>query len=152
MLRKVEADIEEDILKQRSRAQRMKNQAMWTMAPNGWAANQPIYYTCRIPTWTTDDSSFRYTNLRGRYRPGAYLGEGPLPLEATMSLRDPLVESATQKYYWDESGRRHRKEEHQAGEASVLEEALKAIKLAAANSFVQSLDIKKVTRPCHHHL
>jgi len=76
--------------------------------------------------------------------PGPYLGEGPLPLEATTTMRDPSVERVLKKFYWDESGRRHRIELPHAGETSALDEALMAIKQAASNSFVQSLDIKKV--------
>ena len=120
MLRKVQEDIEDDMRRQRGQAHRAKMKVMWSMAPNG------------------------YANLRGRTRPGAYLGEGPLPLEATHSQRDPRVERALQKYQWDDQGRRHRLQPPMAGEASALEEAFKAIKQAAANSYVQSLDIKKV--------
>ena len=120
MLQRVQDDIDEDIRKQKGLAQRAKMKIMWEMAPIG------------------------YNNLRGRSAPGVYLGEGPLPLEATTTLRDPSVERALEKFYWDESGRRHRKQPLVADERSALDEALMAIKQAASNSFVQSLDIKKV--------
>ena len=35
MLRSIEADIEDDMLKQRNRAHRLKMKALWALAPNG---------------------------------------------------------------------------------------------------------------------
>ena len=83
-LRRIEEDIKEDIMKQKGRAHRAKQNIMWSMAPNG------------------------YAKLRGKWKKGASLGEGPLPFTATTNLKDPRVESAYNKYYWDDMGRRHR--------------------------------------------
>ena len=118
MLRKIEEEIEDDTRKQKVRAHRLHERAMWQMNPIG-------------------------TNLGGRSKPGPRIGNGPLPASATSNLRDPAVDSYVEKYYWDDNGRRHRKEP-KPEEATILEQALQTIKHAASNSFVQSLDIKKV--------
>ena len=118
LLKKVEADVEEDILKQRVKAHRLTMRARWQMNPVG-------------------------TNLGGKSKPGPYIGPGPLPAAATSNLKDPAIEVASEKYYWDKHGRRHIKEP-KPEDATILERALQAIKMAASNSFVQSLDIKKV--------
>jgi Ca2+-binding EF-hand superfamily protein len=121
-LHRIEADVKDDLLRQRGRAHRAKQHIMWSMAPNG------------------------YANRRGKSVAGAYLGEGPLSAEATSAMRDPRVESTLAQYYWDQQGRRHqRTTQMQDGEEEdVLEQAMNAIRKASSSAAAYKLDLKSV--------
>ena len=119
-LQKIEADVEADVLKQQCRSQRATQHVRWTMAPNGFA------------------------NRRGRSQRGPLLGYGPLPAEATTNPKDPRIETASQYYYWDQSGRRHRKRPEDVEQGSVVEQAMEAIRKAAATASLYKLDLRVV--------
>lgn len=120
-LQQVEQQVDEDTKKQRNQAQRGSQKVAWVMAPNG------------------------YVNRRGTCKKGPVLGPGPLPPNATSSLKDPKVERSTKRFYWDEAGRRHFKTglEGDTGE-SVVERAMEAIRKAAANISSFKLDLKQI--------
>jgi hypothetical protein len=82
----MEADILEDIKRQKNRAQRAAQKVTWTMAPSGFA------------------------NRRGKSQRGPVLGQGPLHPNATSGLKDPRVEKTVRQFYWDSAGRRHPKD------------------------------------------
>lgn len=121
-LQKIQADIMEDIKKQRSRAQRTTERVRWTMAPSG------------------------FSNRRGSSQKGPVIGPGPLHPNATSSLRDPRIDQTLRKYYWDSAGRRHLRDsndEHN-GRVSLIEKAMDDIRRVAANISAFKLDLKKV--------
>ena len=74
------------------------------------------------------------------------IGKGPLPPSATSKLRDPDIDYTMERYFWDISGRRHKKEvdDLDSDFKSVVEKALNAIKAAAKNASMYKLDLKKV--------
>lgn len=120
-LQKIESDIQEDIKKQRSRAQRTSQKVRWTMAPPG------------------------FHNRRGKSQRGPLLGPGPLHPNATSSLKDPRIEQTVRKYYWDSAGRRHIRDGiDDTGGESLVEKAMDAIRRAAANISAFKLDLKAV--------
>lgn len=120
-LQKMEEDIQEDIKRQRNRAQRTAQKVSWTMAPSG------------------------FLNRRGKSQRGPVLGQGPLHPNATSSLKDPRVESTLRRYYWDSAGRRHLRDGvDDTDETSLVEKALEAIRRAAANITSFKLDLKAV--------
>ena len=121
-LQKMEADIKDDILRQRVRAHRGAQRVFWTAAPSGFA------------------------NRRGKSMKGPVLGPGPLHPNATSSLKNPRIESTIKKYYWDSAGRRHeRKSEFDdEGKLSLVEQAMNAIRRAAANIAAFKLDLKAI--------
>lgn len=118
-LQKIQEDVEYDMKRQRCRTDRAVQHIQWTMAPNGFA------------------------NRRGSSQRGPLLGSGPLPPNATSSLKDPRVETATSKYQWDVHGRRHSKKVH-SDETSVMDSAMAAIRTAANNASMYKLDLKRV--------
>jgi hypothetical protein len=120
-LQKMEADIWEDIKRQRNRAHRTAQKVSWTMAPSG------------------------FLNRRGKSQRGPVLGPGPLHPNATSSLRDPRVESTVRRFYWDSAGRRHARDGvDDSGNESLVEIAMEAIRRAAANIAAFKLDLKAV--------
>lgn len=124
-LKKIEADIDDDILRQRNRVHRGAQTLAWTLAPAGFA------------------------NRRGKSERGPVLGPGPLPPKATGSLKDPRVEMTLRRYYWDSAGRRHAidlstQEQYRAGEESLVSQAMEAIRRAAANITSFKLNLKEV--------
>lgn len=120
-LQKMEADIWEDIQRQKNRAQRTAQKVSWTLAP------------CA------------YVNRRGKWQRGPLLGHGPLHPNATSALRDPRVELTMKHYYWDSAGRRHvRDSPDDPGNESLVEKAMEAIRRAAANISAFKLDLKQV--------
>jgi hypothetical protein len=120
-LQKIQADIMEDIKKQRSRAQRNTERVRWTMAPSG------------------------FSNRRGSSQKGPVIGPGPLHPNATSSLRDPRIDQTLRKYYWDSAGRRHfRDSNDDDNNNSLIEKAMDAIRRVAANISAFKLDLKKV--------
>jgi len=123
-LQNIEADIIEDIKKQRSRAQRTTEHVRWTMAPSG------------------------FSNRRGSSQKGPVLGSGPLHPNATSSLRDPRIDQTLRKYYWDCAGRRHLRDNidnnNNNNNESLIETAMEAIRRVAANISSFKLDLKKV--------
>jgi hypothetical protein len=122
-LKKIEADIEEDIRKQRNRIQRQSQLVSWTMAPSG------------------------FVDRRGKSERGPVIGPGPLHPHATSSLKDPKIEQTIKRYYWDSAGRRHLRKHGAAGddeEGSLVEQAMIAIRKAATNLSAYKLDLKAV--------
>jgi hypothetical protein len=117
-LRKTKEEVERDIVKQRIKAQKNRQLLTWTMAPPG------------------------FNNHRGKSKPGYPIGDGPLPFTATTRLKDPLIESATKKYYWDNAGRRHLREENEQDDRSLVEQAFDVIRKAAQNVAAYKLDLK----------
>lgn len=123
-LQKMEADILEDIKRQKNRAHRTAQKVSWTMAPCAFA------------------------NRRGKSQRGPMLGQGPLHPNATSGLKDPRVEHTMRVYYWDSAGRRHvRDGVDDTGNESLIEKAMEAIRRAAANITAFKLDLKQV-RSC----
>jgi Ca2+-binding EF-hand superfamily protein len=120
LLRQIEVDIRDDLVRQRARAQRNQQHVRWTMAPNG------------------------YANRRGKSLPGPVIGHGPLPVEATTSFKDPRVESALSRYYWDSMGRRHKREADMEDGTSAVAHALEAIKKAASSASSYKLDLRQI--------
>ena len=118
-LQKIQGDIEYDKKRQHCRTDRAVQHIQWTMAPNGFA------------------------NRRGQSMRGPLLGSGPLPPNATSSLKDPKVEKTMGKYQWDVHGRRHRKKTH-GDETSIMDAAMAAIRTAANNASLYKLDLKRV--------
>lgn len=119
-LQRIEAEIQDDIRSQKNRAQRAAQRVAWTMAPPG------------------------FQNRRGQSQRGPKIGPGPLPPNATSSLKDPRVEKATQQHYWDEHGHRHSRGDF-AGPgtpSTVIEKAMEAIRRAASNISLFKLDLK----------
>ncbi len=125
-LQKIEADIDEDVRKQKNKALRASQKVAWTIAPSG---NQ---------------------NRRGRSKPGAYLGPGPLPPDALFAQRDPRVEKTMKRYYWDSEGRRHVRppddEEQDQDTASIISHALEEIRKAGKTLGTHKLDLRRVFR------
>jgi len=119
-LDRINETVQEDIMRQRSRAQRAEEHIRWTMAPNG------------------------FVNRRGRYRKGIVIGPGPLPADATTALHDPRIQRATAHYYWDQHGRRHLRSAADIDEQSVVQRAMQAIRKAAVNASLYKLDLKAV--------
>ncbi len=121
-LNKIHADIKDDIMRHRTRAQRASQSLKWVIAPSG------------------------YANRRGKSAPGPVLGLGPLPPTATSKLKDPRVELTTKKYYWDTQGRRHTKshDNPDVDGVSSVDRAMEAIRRASANASSYKLDLKKV--------
>jgi len=120
-LQKMEADILEDIKRQRNRAHRTAQKVSWTMAPSG------------------------FLNRRGKSQRGPVLGPGPLHPNATSKLKDPRVERTIKKFYWDSAGRRHTRDGiDDSGQESLVEKAMDAIRRAAANISAFKLDLKAV--------
>lgn len=117
-LRKTKEEVERDIIKQRIKAIKNHQLLSWTMAPPG------------------------FNNYRGKSQPGYPIGDGPLPFTATTRLKDPSIESATKKYYWDSAGRRHLREENDIDDRSIIEQAFDAIRKAAQNVAAYKLDLK----------
>ena len=121
-LQKIQADIEDDILKQKNIAQRAAQRVSWTIAPSG------------------------YKNRRGKSMKGPLLGKGPLAPNATSHLKDPRIEATMKKYYWDSAGRRHLTEKDRNDADSLVDQAMEAIRKAAANVSAFKLDLKAVFR------
>lgn len=124
-LQKIQADIMEDIKKQRSKAQQTTERVRWTMAPSG------------------------FSNRRGSSQKGPVIGPGPLHPNATSSLRDPRIDQTLRKFYWDSAGRRHLRDNNNDsssinGGVSLIEKAMEAIRRVAANISAFKLDLKKV--------
>ena len=123
-LHKIEADIEEDVKRQKNKALRASQKVMWTIAPPG------------------------NDNRRGKTKPGAYLGPGPLPPEALFAQRDPAVEKTMKRYYWDSEGRRHSRpideEEKDQDTASIISHAMEEIRKAGKTRGTHKLDLKRV--------
>jgi hypothetical protein len=116
---RIQADIDVEMKRQRGRSQRAIEHTRWTIAPNG------------------------FVNRRGRYTKGPYLGQGPLPADATSGLRNSKMEETTRHYYWDSAGRRHERIDHGDDHThNPMEIALEAIKRAAANISAFKLDLK----------
>lgn len=122
-LLEIQRNIEDDMVRQRNRGLRAVQTVMWTLAPNG-------------------------CNLGGKSLPGPVLGKGPLPPEATTSQKDPRVEDTIAQYYWDKSGRRHRKDKRDMAEKTLVEHAMAIIKRwsAASASSAYKLNLKNVFR------
>lgn len=118
-LKKIQEDVEYDMKRQHCRADRAVQHIQWTMAPNGFA------------------------NRRGASQRGPVLGSGPLPPNATSSLKDPRIDQTMAEYQWDVHGRRHKKKVH-ADETSVMDSAMAAIRTAASNASLYKLDLKRV--------
>jgi hypothetical protein len=124
-LQKMEADIWEDIQRQKNRAHRTAQKVAWTMAPSA------------------------YANRRGKSQKGPVLGHGPLHPNATSALKDPRVEQTMKHYYWDSAGRRHVRDGHDdTGNESLVDKAMEAIRRAAANISAFKLDLKQVSLCC----
>lgn len=121
-LQKMESDIRDDINRQKIRAQRDYQKMAWIKAPPG------------------------FDNLRGKSQRGPVLGKGPLPFNATSSLRDPAIEMTMKKYYWDTAGRRHAKNgnNEDEGNESLIEKAMDAIRKASSNVAAFKLDLRAV--------
>lgn len=123
-LQTIQYEIEDDMMKQKTRIQRGTQKVIWTKAPNGCG------------------------QLRGRSMKGPVLGPGPLPANATSSLKDPVLERTVQAYYWDQAGRRHKRSStahiDDSNESSIVEVAMEAIRKAAANISAFKLDLKAV--------
>ena len=87
-------------------------------------------------------------NRRGKTKPGAYLGPGPLPPEALFAQRDPAVEKTMKRYYWDSEGRRHSRpideEEKDQDTASIISHAMEEIRKAGKTRGTHKLDLKRV--------
>lgn len=118
-LQKIQEDVKYDQKRQHCRADRAVQHIQWTMAPNGFA------------------------NRRGTSQRGPLLGAGPLPPNATSSLKDPRVDKVMSKYAWDVHGRRHKKKGH-SDETSIMDAAMAAIRTAASNASLYKLDLKRV--------
>jgi hypothetical protein len=114
----IQSDIDVEVLKQKGRSQRIIERTRWTIAPNG------------------------FVNRRGRYQKGPYLGEGPLPAEATSKLRDVHLEDTLKHFYWDSAGRRHERVDYGHHSINPVEIAVEAIKKASANIQAYKLDLK----------
>lgn len=121
-LQQMEADIRDDIKRQRNRAQRTSQRVAWTMAPPG------------------------FNNRRGKSLRGPVLGSGPLPPKATGALKNPLIERTIRKYYWDSAGRRHIRDgsENDGNGDSLVGVAMEAIRRAASNISAFKLDLKQI--------
>lgn len=123
-LQKIEADIEEDVRRQKNKALRASQKVAWTIAPSG---NQ---------------------NRRGKSKPGAYIGPGPLPPDALFAQRDPQVEKTLKRYYWDSEGRKHIRplddEEQDQDTASIISHAMEEIRKASKTLGTHKLDLKRV--------
>lgn len=119
-LGEINAAIAEDIQRQKCRAERTTEHIRWTMAPNG------------------------FVNRRGRHTKGFVLGPGPLPPNATTSLRDPRIEKTLKNFHWDEHGRRHLRRPNDVTPGSDIEKALCLIKKASTNPSLYKLNLKKV--------
>eukprot|EP01041_Mallomonas_annulata_P007509 gene7509-15367_t len=122
LLNRIQGDVEDDVLKQRVRAERAKEHVRWTMAPNGFA------------------------NRRGKSMRGPYLGAGALPADATTELVDPRLEHTVKHYYWDQYGRRHRRRPEDIEQGSAVEQAMDAIRKAAKKASAYKLDLHSVFR------
>lgn len=112
--------VKEDIRHQKCRTQRATNHIRWTMAPNG------------------------YVNRRGTYTKGIVLGPGPLPADATTSLEDPQMLRAVNHYYWDQHGRKHRKDPNAIDQGSLVDLAMSTIRKAAKNASLYKLNLKAI--------
>ena len=120
-LKKIEADIEDDIRKQKNRVHRGTQRLAWTMAPSA------------------------YANRRGKSMRGPVIGPGPLHPNATSRLKDPKLEVTMQKFYWDSAGRRHvRPVNEDSDTQTLIDMAMNAIRKAAANISAYKLDLKAV--------
>ena len=121
-LRKVKADIEDDVLRQKTRAHREAQKVRWTIAPSGFA------------------------DLRGKSQRGVVLGPGPIPSSAMGASKDPVVERTMKQYFWDSAGRRHVRKEDADGDAagSAVERAMEAIRKAATSTRTHELDLRGV--------
>ena len=119
-LDRITAAICEDIQRQKCQTERTTEHIRWTMAPNG------------------------FVNRRGRYTKGFVLGPGPLPANATTSLKDPRMEKTLNTYHWDVHGRRHVRRPEDVTPGSDIEKALALIRKAASNASIYKLNLKKV--------
>lgn len=116
-LDRIQTALDEDIKRQIIQNQRNGEHIRWTMAPNG------------------------YEIYRGKYQKGYVIGSGPLPADATTSLRDPRLESTLKHYTWDEHGRRHQKK-NVGDDLGVMEEAMEIIRKASTNASLYKLNLK----------
>ena len=89
--------LQTELKKQKAKSQREQQQLLWSKAPLAF----PI--------------------LRGKYKKGAYLGEGPLPSQLVHPFK--FADSRDGDYYWDSSGRKHAKH---AGDEDEITRALEA--------------------------
>jgi Ca2+-binding EF-hand superfamily protein len=118
-LDRIQTALDEDIKRQRIQNQRNNEHIRWTMAPNG------------------------YEIYRGKSQKGYVIGSGPLPADATTSLRDPRLISTVRQYSWDEHGRRHEKKNQSDSESSSsMEEAMDIIRKASVNASLYKLNLK----------
>jgi len=100
IIQKVMLDVEDDMQRQRCRAQREWEHVRRTMAPPGFASRSGVWIH------------------------GPHLGPGPLPPDATSKLADPVLEETLKHYDWDQHGRRHHKPIHDKVQGKVLEAAV----------------------------
>jgi Ca2+-binding EF-hand superfamily protein len=123
-LRKIKADVADDVQRQRNKAQREAQKVRWTVAPSG------------------------FVNRRGKSQRGVTLGPGPIPSSAMHASADPVVQRTLTRYYWDVAGRRHvRKadaDENASGSGSVVDKAMDAIRKAASLHRTAELDLRSV--------
>jgi Ca2+-binding EF-hand superfamily protein len=125
-LDRIQMTLDEDIKRQRIQNQRNNEHIRWTMAPNG------------------------YEIYRGKSQKGYVIGSGPLPADATTSLRDPRLTSTIKQYAWDEHGRRHEKKTMTMNQnqndpdtpISSTEEAMDIIRKASVNASLYKLNLK----------
>jgi Ca2+-binding EF-hand superfamily protein len=123
-LDRIQTALDEDIKRQQIQNQRNNEHIRWTMAPNG------------------------YEIYRGKSQKGYVIGSGPLPADATTSLRDPRLISTCKQFSWDQHGRRHVKRADSKDEGkenanqSVMEEAMEILRRASTNASLYKLNLK----------
>jgi calmodulin len=120
-LDRIQTALDEDIKRQQIQNQRNNEHIRWTMAPNG------------------------YEIYRGKSQKGYVIGSGPLPADATTSLRDPRLVSSYKQFSWDQHGRRHEKKsqgDNDNEDQSVMEEAMEMLRRASTNASLYKLNLK----------